>query len=432
MLLACLFLMSGLSVAQQLSKQEAIRLTLENNFGILIAANTVQVAKNNAGILNSGYLPTLSGTANAVYNIDNTEVTFANGDVTSLQGAESDRYNAAIGLDYVLFDGLGRLYNYKIAKETYNLTSLQARETIENTIVQLFSVYYEIARLTENVSILSKTLETSQERVLRARYQFEYGQNTKLAILNAQVDVANDSINLLNTRQQLKNAKRDLNVIVNNELDRNFEVDTVVRFTSGLQLDTHMNTYEENNVTLLQNEANVKINAYDLKVSKSGYLPTIGLNGTYGWNKSNNNAAAFLTTQTSDGLSTSISLSWNLFDGGNTVNRVKNARITLENQELQKEQVRISVQRDLENAKETYDNLLHIFEIQRQNVLTNKNNFDRSAERFKLGQITSIEFRQAQINLMNAQTNLNTAKYNAKIAELQLLQLTGQLLNVEF
>ncbi|HCO83238.1 MAG TPA: transporter, partial [Arenibacter sp.] len=53
-------------------------------------------------------------------------------------------------------------------------------------------------------------------------------------------------------------------------------------------------------------------------------------------------------------------------------------------------------------------------------------------EQFQLGRITSIEFRQAQINLLNAQTNKNLAKYDAKLAELQLLQLTGQLLSVEF
>ncbi|MBT8313249.1 MAG: TolC family protein, partial [Maribacter sp.] len=83
------------------------------------------------------------------------------------------------------------------------------------------------------------------------------------------------------------------------------------------------------------------------------------------------------------------------------------------------------------NARAIYENRLNIYYIQEQNVLTNQNNFERSKEQFQLGRITSIEFRQAQINLLNAQTNKNLAKYDAKLAELQLLQLTGQLLNVE-
>ena len=69
---------------------------------------------------------------------------------------------------------------------------------------------------------------------------------------------------------------------------------------------------------------------------------------------------------------------------------------------------------------------------QEQNVISNQNNFDRTQERFKLGQITSLEFRQAQINLINAQTALNNAKFDAKLIELQLLQLSGDILNVKF
>ncbi|GAA3510094.1 TolC family protein [Aquimarina addita] len=425
-----------------MTKQEAIRLTLENNFGILIATNNIEVAKNNKNILNSGYLPTLTGNAGADYEQSTTIVSF-DGAVddqgipipdNEQRGVETKRYNASLNLAYTLFDGLGRYYNYKIFKEQYNLSELQARETIENTILQLFSVYYEVARLSENLNILEETLTISQERVIRAGYLFEYGQDTKLGVLNAQVDVANDSINVLNARQQLISAKRDLNVILNEEIEKTFEVDTIVQFVSGLQLDEYASLYAKNNVTLLQNETNQRISDYDIKVSKSGYLPTVGLTGSYGWNESRNPQGAFFPSNINDNiaLSAGISLSWNLFDGGGTITGVKNAKIALENQEIAKKQVEAEVKRDVANAIGDYENLLTIFKIQQQNVLTNQNNFERSKEQFKLGQITSIEFRQAQINLINAQTNLNFAKYNAKISELQLLQLTGQLLNVEF
>ena len=121
-----------------------------------------------------------------------------------------------------------------------------------------------------------------------------------------------------------------------------------------------------------------------------------------------------------------------LFDGGSTITRVRNAKIAYENQELLKKQIELEVARDIENALETYENRLAIYEIQEKAVITNQNNFERSREQYQLGRITSIEFRQAQINLLNAQTTKNLAKYDAKLAELQLLQLTGQLLNVDF
>jgi len=106
--------------------------------------------------------------------------------------------------------------------------------------------------------------------------------------------------------------------------------------------------------------------------------------------------------------------------------------VRLENEEYIKKQIILEVNRDIANALGNYENKRYIYEVQENNVVTNQNNFERTEEQFKIGQITSIEFRQAQINLLNARTSKNLAKYDAKLAEIQLLQLTGQLLNVEF
>ncbi|WP_405412807.1 TolC family protein [Maribacter sp. Asnod1-A12] len=429
-----------------LSKEEAIVRALENNFGIEIAKNEVDIADNNASILNSGYLPTLTGTAGATYNNNDTTTEFPgqfneDGSVRSnieLSDAESQQYSASLSLNYTLFDGLGRFYNYQRLKEQYNLSTLQARETIENTMIQMFSVYFEIARLTENRNVQKQALEISTDRIQRSEYSFEYGQNTKLDILNAQVDMTNDSINLLNTEQQLANAKRDLNVVLNQDLSYQYQVDTTIVFLPKFQIVEYMDQAMKNNVAMLQTESNLSINDYDIKVSKSGYLPTLDLTGSYGWNRNQNAPSAFLTgavfpgtNSIANSISLGASLTWNLFDGGSTTVGVKNAKITYANQDILRKQVEIEVSRDMQNAMALYENLLKIYHIQEQNVYTNQNNFERSQEQFQLGSITSIEFRQAQINLLNAQTNKNLAKYDAKLAELQLLQLTGQLLNIE-
>ncbi len=440
--LLILLLASGSVFAQDLtlSKEEAMALALEANYGIRMARNQVAIAENNSSILNSGYLPTVVAVAGANYNRDDSTIEFPGQTLEDgsprpdleLNKAEAQRYNSALQVDYTLFDGLGRYYNYKSLKESYELSALQARETIENTMLQMLAVYFEIARLTENEKVLQEALRISSERVKRAQYAFEYGQDTRLNILNAEVDVTNDSINLLNTRQQLANAKRDLNRLLGGELDRTYQVDTLVNFIPELKLQDFITEAEANNVALLQAESNLELNAYDIKIARSGYLPRVGLTGSYGWNLNQSAASAFFPGVNSEtyNLALGASLTWNLFDGGGTAVRTKNARIAYENQELRKKEIRLQVNTDIQNALAVYENRLEIYRIQEQNVLTNENNFERSREQFRLGRITSIEFRQAQINLLNAKTNKNLAKYDAKLAELQLLQLTGQLLNV--
>ena len=415
-----------------LTTQEAVALALEYNYGIKIAKNSVEIADNNANILNAGFLPRVTGNGGATYNLDNTDAEFSNGNSTSLNGAESSRYNASVNLNYTLFDGLGRQYNYKRLKEEQQLSELEARETIENTMLQLFTVYYNVAQLSENTSALQQTLNISKERLIRAEYQFNYGQSTKLGVLNAQVDINNDSINVINAYQRLINSKRDLNVVLGNAVPSTFEVDTLITFVLQLNKQELLEKVKANNVTLLQLEKNLLISEYNLKTWKSDYLPSLGLTGSYGWNKNDNNAASFLAVSKSTGLSAGFNLTWNLFDGGSTITRVKNAKIDLENRQLQKEQIIIDVEREFNNAWDDYQNKLTIFNVQEKNILTSKNNFERTQEKFRLGQVTSIEFRQAQLNLLNAELSRNQAKYEAKIAELFVLQLSGELLNVNF
>lgn len=423
-----------------LSKKVAMQQMLENNFGIQVTEKNLEIAENNTDILNSGYLPSVFALAGANWDRTTSITNFsadANGvvrDDNVIRGAETTRYNASINVDWTLFDGLDRYYSYKQLKEQYNLTELQARNTIETTTTQLFSVYYEVARLQENIVNLEQALAISQRRLLRAEYQFEYGQVNKLEILNAEVDIVTDSTNILNARQSLRNVQRDLNVVLAREIEDLKKVDTTVTFVSTLLIDSYIKKATENNVSLLQAEQNIILSDYDRKIAKGLFLPTIGLTGSYGWNRSNNPASAFFpsTTNNSDGLAAGASLRWDLFNGGSAVTSLKNAKINLESQELFKKQLAQEVKRDIANARGNYKNALTIYRLQEQNVATSKANFDRSNERFKVGQVTSIEFRQAQLNLLNAQTAKNAAKYTAKVAEINLLQLTGQLLNVDF
>ncbi|ARV16888.1 TolC family protein [Polaribacter sp. SA4-12] len=415
-----------------LTKKDALAITLENNFGIKIANNNLEVAKNNKSIYNTGFLPTVSASSGANYKNDNQTITRQDGTSTSIDGAVTKSYNASLNLNYTLFDGLGRKYNYQQLKETYNLSELQAKATIENTYLQLFSVYFQIARLSENAKNLEEALLISKTRLKRAKYQYEYGQSTKLELLNAEVDVNNDRITLINANQLLSNAKRALNVILGVEKEVKYSVETEVDFNKLMNFKDLQQKTISNNITLKQNEKNIAISEFNIKINKSNYLPSLGFSTSYGWNKSENPATSFLANATSNGLNAGLNLSWSLFDGGNTKTRVANAKIALESQQILLEQQKLNIENNLKNTWDNYQNQLFILKAQETNVLTTQNNFERTEERYKLGRVTSIEFRQAQINLINSKTVLNNSKFDAKLIELQLLQLSGDILNVDF
>ena len=303
-----------------LTVEQAVDLVLENNYGIVISKNNTTIAANNASTYNSGYLPSVTGNAGGTYRLDNFSETTFNNELPDRTATNVDTrgYNASVNVNYTLFDGLGRKYNFQRLQETHQLTELEARETAELTLLELFGAYYNIARLTENLTALKTSIEISQERLKRVQFQQEYGQGNSLDVLNAEVDINTDSVNYLNLAQELANAKHNLNLILAREIKAEFTIDTNVVFLDSIAETKLFESMQNNNVTMMQMEKELDIATYNLMINRSDYLPVITANGGYGWNKNFNNAASLVNTSYNQGFTAGINVNWDIFDGGRT------------------------------------------------------------------------------------------------------------------
>ena len=421
-----------------LSREDALALALEHNYGILMSRNALEVADNNRSLANAGFLPNVSVSSGATYNNADTDISFPGQFLedgsprpdVAINDAISRGFNARLSLNYTLFDGGVRWFNYQRLRTQYQITELQVRETIEQTVLQLFAVYFQVAFLEETLVNSQEALSISKDRAERSEAQFGYGQSNKLAVLNAQVDVTNDSIALLGIQRQLSTAQRDLNTLLGRSVDQTFSVDKEVTWADPELLSLSLEEAMQNNAAVLQAKALLTQNEYDVKIAQGGYLPSVGLNGSYGWNENQNPRSAFFPGTINDSYSLGLgaTLTWNLFDGGRTVVRANNARIALENQQLAEKQTLLQIERDLRNARQNYENALEIYELQSLQVSTAQNNFERTKALYTQGSITSVEFRQAQLNWTNALIQRSRAKYDAKLAEMAWLRLSGSLL----
>ena len=427
-----IFFLIALNVTAQeeLTISSAIKKTLENNLDIEISENFKRIAKNNSSILNNNYLPNIQLGSEINTNIQSIEIETPSGISGTLDDTQTDNSSAVLSIDYNIIDASGRKYNYKKSKELYSKSNLEVQEIIENTILQLFTVFFEVGRLTEEKEILKNSLDISKRRYERRLLEFEYGQTNNLEVLNAEVDVNSDSINLLNTSKKLFNAKSDLNLIMNVDLESEFNINTNINFLDQDEINNIFSNDIYNNTRLLIIEKDIIISNLERKIAKSSYLPTLGLIGSYGWNESiNDNPYAFYNKSISDGFSAGINIRWDIFRGGKKIIANKNAKIGQENYALTKKKTVLELKKELRNAYQTHLNNLFILEVQRKNLSTNKNNFDRNIERYKIGQVSSIEFRRAQLNLLNAELSESSAKYQAKISEAYFLKISGEIIS---
>ncbi len=419
------------TIDSTLKLSDAVFIAMHNNYDIIIAKNNIRIAENNAGILNSGYLPTLVGSAGGNYSSNNTDITIAGASgeqKISQNNAVSKSYNGSLGINYRLFDGMNRHFNNKKLEASYNLSELVARSSIENVLMQVISAYYDVAKFSSKIANIQRTLEFSNTRYNYTKDQYQYGVASELNLLNAEVDRNKDSVNFIVAQHNLFVAQNKLNNLLGRSMDVNIAVDTTVIFSAKMNKPDLMESALNKNAVYLASLQNKEISAIELSRSKSGYYPKIDMNGKYSLSQVNNDVGNLLYSHQT-GFSTGISLNWNLFDGGKTKTQVLNSKILLENANQVTEQSKNELARQLSDAYNKYLNSMFVLKIETKNKVTSKLYFSRSADQYKLGQISSLDFRKAQVDLESSIDVYFEALYSAKVAEMDLLRLAGLFLD---
>ncbi len=412
-----------------LTVNDAIALAVENNYDLQIARNNTEISSIENSLLNSGYLPKVSASAGVNYAEETQNVTFSDGNALSVDNAITESYSASFTAEYTIFDGLERKFNVKKNTENLNLKKLQERQSIENTIISIYEAYYNVACQQQITDNLKLNIENSMDRLERTKRKLKYGQGTKLDELNAQVDLNNDSISYTSAYKDFKNSKRNLNLLLGRDVIADYEIDTTVYFIEMFNENEIIKALEINNVQSLLNEQNVLLSDLDIEINKAKFLPKVTGSASYNWNESINPPTSFALNNEAYGVNLGLSLTWNIFDGGRSKTKTQTARIAKHNREIELNKAKEELKTEAYNAYNDYTNKQFTLKAEENNVATNKLNFSRTQRQFSLGQINAVEFRQAQINLFNALNNYAKAKYDLKIAEIILLQLSGRLIS---
>jgi outer membrane protein len=412
---------------REVSLEQAISYALEHNHQIIIAQNNKEIADNNATIGNAGLLPQVfidGGYRPAIQNIDMTFFT----DIPPIrqENAWTRILDANIGLAYNLFDGFNRFYTFDRLKSQTQAVQAQSRMEIENTLLAVISTYLEAARLQQEVNIHLNTLNLSKQRLERSRTGYEFGTHTRLEVYNAEVDLNTDSVALVRSQVSLKNTKRNLNILMGFPARNNFTVNTNIEINNNLEAEPLLDRALRNNATLRLAKTNQQVSELDLRIARSGAFPTLDLNLGYGYNRQRNDAG-FIQTQEIRGFNGALVFRYNLFNGRQRVIQTQNAQISVESGKEQVEQIQKEVERDVLNAFENYQNTLFLLNMEQRNLETVELNFQRTQEAFTLGQVSTVEFREAQLNLTRSEFRLVELLYQAKLSEVELYQLAGIL-----
>jgi outer membrane protein len=409
-----------------LTLENAVKIALDNNYEIKIADNNLKIDQTNVAIGNAGMLPSISAVVTDNNSIQNTTQTRSDGTKIDLKNAENNSLSYGVGLDWTIFDGLKMFAKYDQLKELQKMGDVELKMTIINKISSVNSVYYDLIQEQQKLSDLDSTIVISKKRLEFTKNRYTIGKGSKLDVLNAQVDLNTDLGNLLKEKQTYSNAKTLLNQLLARELNTDFKVSDKINVDRKLQLAELMALAEKQNPELEIQIINKKVSELQLKQIKGERYPTVKLNTGYNFNDTKS-SLGFNTQSSAHGLNYGFTASLNLFDGDSQNRNEKIAKMQIDNSSLAIEQQTISLRSNLTVAFQIYLTNLDLIDLEENNTAISKQNLEITAEKFKIGTITSVEFRAAQLNYINSRIRLSSAQFQAKLSEITLRELAGNL-----
>lgn len=410
--------------------RRCIETGLQKNYDIRIMRNNQEISDNNLTVGNAGYLPSVDLTTGYSGSVNNTTQNLANGEKNKNNGIHNQLLNAGVNLNWTVFDGFNIQTNHQRLKELQKMGELNTRLTIENFVSGLTSEYYNYIQQNIRLKNLKSAVKLSKERLRIVEARYEIGAGSRLDLQQAKVDFNSDSSRLIKQYEVLYTSRISLNQMMaaDNIEQLIVTMDSIIEFNQFINKeDVWQKTLSSNTFLLLSNK-NKNLSLLDLKTAQSENYPYLKLNAGYGYTKNIYNTGT-IDNQNNLGLTYGLTLGFNLFDGFNRKRKQKNARIEVENKELQYEQTILSLKADFSNMWMAYRNNIDLTNLEKENVQTAKENHEIAIERYKLGDLSGIELREAQNSLLEAEERLVQAEYNTKLCEISLMQISGQVIS---
>jgi len=420
---------------QNLSSQEIYDLSqcvisgLENNFSLKIAKTQEQISGNNYTLGNAGYLPTITTTNRFGGNLNNTNQNLSDGTKTSTSGIHNNSGTANVNLDLTIFRGFQVQTTYQKLSELKKVGELNTQMNMENLASRVIAEYYLHVQQLNLSKNLAYAVELSRERVRIDEQRYLLGSSSKLELLQSIVYLNADSSrwakqteNLLASEVRLKKLMALENLEENIALkDTLIEIDTTLIYNRLLELTLQQNT------GLLMAGKDQVISELDYKIIAGRAYPYLNLSSGYTYSY-NRYEVGNVKNQQVNGMNYGLTLGMDIFDGFERKREKSNAKIAIENQKYQYQEIELDVKGDLITFYYAYENNLRLLKLEEQNLEVARENLGIAMERYKLGNLSGIDLREVQKSLLDAEERLISAQYLTKLAEISLLLISGQIM----
>jgi len=425
-LILLFFCIIKMNAQEVLTVEDAVKIALENNYEIKTASNNLTIDKTNVAKGNARMLPVVTASVIDNNRVQNSSQTSQSGVVTQLDNATNNSLGYGVGLDWTIFDGLKMFARYDQLKELQKLGEAQLKLTILTKIGDVTTTYFDLVQQQQQLIALDSTILISTKRLNLSQNRFTIGKASKLEVLNAQVDLNTDRVTLLRQKELFANTKIALNQILARDSKINFEVVNEIIVDEKLKLEELTILAEKQNPQLEAQIINKRVTELQLKQIRADRYPIVKVNTGYNF-LDTQSSLGFAAQTSARGLNYGFSASLNIFDGFSQNRNEKIAKLELENSKIAIQQQTLNLNAALAIAYQTYSTNLELIALEITNQDIANQNLRITIDKLRIGTITNLEFRAAQLNYVNAKVRYSNAQFQAKLSEIALRELAGNI-----
>ncbi|NMD00955.1 MAG: TolC family protein [Bacteroidales bacterium] len=410
--------------SMNLSLQQAIELGIKQN--LMRQVSQLEVEKKQAKVNEymANLFPTIKASGNYNRNIDRPVIFMPAGPPffgSVLKMGSENSYTGGVSFGLPLFN-MAIYESIALGKKDLEITKEKLRENEIQLTTNIKKTYYNLLLLDESYKVMNKSYKHALDNVQNITQMNQQGMVSDYDKIRAKVQVENLKPNLVQLQKSYDNVMRLFKLLLNIDDSIQVTIDTTLILDNNIVETINKEIQFDNNTTLRQLALQKDLLKSQLRLTQSGFYPTLTAIGNYQYQSQADNFKFndYKWVKTSIlGLQLNIPI----FAGLVVHRQIKQVKITTKELELQEEFTRKNIESQIETAISNMQVAQEKLSWAQQNMLLAEQGYNIAKTRYNTGQSTLLELNDADNALTQAQLNHIQAKFEYLNAKFDLEQL---------
>ncbi len=399
------------------SLSDIINLGLCRNPQTAAAYASMRSSHFNKNAAYSNYLPSVNASISAGKNYKNRDW-------------DDWNYGASISASYLIFDFGKRTADMNQTIATYRAVGFDYDETVQNYIYSLIGAYYELLNADADVKSAESALTVAQTAKDTADKKFKAGSVAKADVYKAETTLASSQLSLERAKNNREIARGTLLTKLSFPADQEIKIaDMSSSFGSNAEsesIDELIKIAQKKRPDLLKASANKDAAWHKRNSAFLRNLPSISASGSVSWNEEKLPGVFEPDSNKLNG-SIGIRASMPLFAGFANMYGLRAAESDYERAKYNEQQITNNAMMDVFSAYQNYKTAQTVLQHSETLLKSATENERVTSGMYRVGRATMLDWQTAQSELINAQKQNNSAKYDLFIKRASVALAIGDI-----